>query len=128
MICGIMKVHDLLTRDVITARTHDSVETVRDRMAANAIHALPILDGSGKAAGLVTSTDLLSAIPGDIPITDAMGEVFYEIHSHDDIAAAARLMVRHNIHHLVVLHEGEVAGILSSLDLVKLIADGKVAV
>ena len=41
--------------------------------------------------------------------------------AYNDVSAAARVMRKHRIHHVVVTHEKSVVGIISSLDLLKLV-------
>jgi CBS domain-containing protein len=42
------------------------------------------------------------------------------------VEAVARLMVEHRIHHVVVMERGQVAGVVSSLDLLQVLALGDV--
>jgi len=42
--------------------------------------------------------------------------------SEETVAAAARLMVQKHLHRLIVVHDGRPVGILSSLDMARLVA------
>jgi signal-transduction protein with cAMP-binding, CBS, and nucleotidyltransferase domain len=52
-----------------------------------------------------------------------MTEKVYTVPRYDDVSSAARVMRNHKIHHVVVTHEQQVVGILSSFDLLKLVED-----
>ncbi|NND34187.1 MAG: CBS domain-containing protein, partial [Saprospiraceae bacterium] len=48
-------------------------------------------------------------------------EHVFQVPAYNDISVAARVMRKQKIHHLVVTHEGEIVGIISSFDLLQLI-------
>ncbi len=54
-----MKVKEIMTSDVITVSTGDSVETCAKLMQEHNISGLPVLDEAGKVAGIVTEGDLI---------------------------------------------------------------------
>jgi CBS domain-containing protein len=56
---SLMKVRDVMTEEVITVSTGDSVETCAKLLQKNNISGLPVLDEAGKVAGIVTEGDLI---------------------------------------------------------------------
>ncbi len=54
-----MKIKDIMTTDVITVSTGDSVEHCARLLQENDISGLPVLDDNGKVAGIVTEGDLI---------------------------------------------------------------------
>ncbi len=116
-----VKVADLMVPDVVTAQRHHTVEHARDLMQRNGIHALPVVDPDGTVAGIVSSKDLAADLKGTTPISNVMTREVYTIPQYNDVHHAARLMRNHKIHHVVVTHEQEVVGVLSSFDLLKLV-------
>lgn len=118
-----VKVQDLMRRNVVSARPHDTVGHVRGMLEKNHIHALPVLDADGGIAGIVSSTDVLTHERPGSPIKQLMTEGVYTIPQYTDVQIAARMMRNHHIHHLVVTHEEKLVGILSSFDLLKLVED-----
>jgi CBS domain-containing protein len=60
-----------------------------------------------------------------LTVSDAMIRDVLTANADDDIAAAARLLVEHRIHRLPVVEGGTLVGIVTSLDLVGLIADAR---
>jgi len=54
-----MQIKEIMTTDVITVSTSDSVEQCAKLLQENNISGLPVLDESGKVAGMVTEGDLI---------------------------------------------------------------------
>jgi CBS domain-containing protein len=118
-----VKVIELMTKSVLTAEPHQSIEHVRSMLEKNAISALPVVDGEKRPVGIVSSADLAHDLKPAAPISSIMTDKVYTVPQYDDVSIAARVMRNHKIHHLVVTHEQKVAGILSAFDLLKLVED-----
>ena len=116
-----VKVEDLMTRSVITAEPHQSIEHVRNMLEKNSISAVPVVDSDGHPVGIVSSTDLVHDLKPGAPISQIMTEKVYTVPLYDDTSIAARIMRNHNIHRVVVTHEQKVVGVLSAFDLLKLV-------
>ena len=52
-----------------------------------------------------------------------MATMVHVVHKNSSAQAAAKMMLRHEVHHIVVMDDGEIIGIISSLDFVKLVAE-----
>ena len=118
-----VKVEELMTRSVITAQPHHSVEHVRGMLKHNAISAVPVVDSDGHPVGIVSSTDLVEELKPGSPISHIMTENVYTVPQYDDTSIAARVMRNHRIHRVVVTHEQKVVGVLSAFDLLKLVEE-----
>lgn len=59
-------------------------------------------------------------------VSDAMSRDLLSVGPDEPLAAAARLMVEHGVHRLLVMEGEKLAGILSSLDLIRLFAEERV--
>ncbi len=116
-----VKVEELMTKSVITAQPHQSVEHVRNMLDKNSISSVPVVDSDGHPIGIVSSTDLVQELKPAAPISQIMTEKVYTVPQYDDTSIAARVMRNHKIHHVVVTHEQKVVGILSAFDLLKLV-------
>ena len=55
-------VRDLMSEDPIVARTDDSVDKVARMIAESHHNHLPVVDGEGKLAGMLTRADALSGL------------------------------------------------------------------
>ncbi len=111
-------VADLMTQDLIALRPEDRVGRARDALLTLGIHALPVMVGND-VVGIVTSLDLVDDRPEDQPISTLMTKSPGAIDAEGGVREAAELMIERGLHHLLVESEGEVIGILSSLDLLR---------
>jgi CBS domain-containing protein len=59
------KVSELMTADPVVAGTEDDAEAVARTIAEKHHNHLPVVDGEGRLAGLVTRADALSALVAD---------------------------------------------------------------
>ena len=138
-----LTVRDVMTRDVITVRTDTSFKQIARRLGEHNISALPVLDESGRLAGVVSEADLLPKtgyrdragrshplrVVGRLRRTLAKaaggtaGEVMSSpavtIEPDATLAEAARFMANRGVKRLpVVTERGELIGIVSRADLV----------
>jgi CBS domain-containing protein len=118
-----VKIKDLMVERVITAQPHHTLDHVRGLIERNRISAVPIVGANGAAVGIVTVTDLVADLKGGTPVSQLMTKRIYRVPAYNGVHVAARVMRNHKIHHVVVTHEQEVVGIISSFDLLKLVED-----
>jgi CBS domain-containing protein len=57
-------VRDLMTHDPVAVTVDDDAETVARRVAESHHNHLPVVDGEGRLAGMVTRADALAALVG----------------------------------------------------------------
>lgn len=116
-----VKISELMAKRVITAAPHHTVEHVRGMMERNRIHAIPIVGTNGEPVGIVTTADLTRRVKDQSPVSRIMSDNVTVVPAYNDATVAARIMRKHKIHHVVVTHEKQVIGIISSFDLLKLV-------
>lgn len=116
-----VKIAELMAKRVVTAQPHHSVDHLRALMEKNRIHAVPIVGPGDEALGIVSTADVARELKGETPARRVMTERVYTLPAYNDVSVAARVMRKHKIHHVVVTHEKKVVGVLSSLDLLKLV-------
>lgn len=116
-------VKDLMTFDVQTLLPSDTIDDARDRMLVGAINAIPIVSEAGQTVGMVTSHDLVDDWEGTMPLSACMSQSVVTIESSASVAEAAQVMRAELIHHLVVTDSGQPVGVLSTFDLLDVLAD-----
>jgi predicted transcriptional regulator len=80
------------------------------------------VDKGKKVLGIATVSDVLGM--NDVtPISKVMSDGVFTVPLYSDISTAARIMRNHHIHHVIVTHEQEIVGVLSTYDLLKLVED-----
>ena len=124
-----IQVKDFMATPVATAIGENKVSEIRALMDRKRIHALPIIRYDKKfpevevtIRGIVTSTDLSQDVSDRSLIEDIMTSKVHIIHPESSAQAAAKMMLKHQVHHLVVMDKGKIIGMVSSLDFVKLVA------
>ena len=116
-----VKISELMAKRVITAAPHHTVGHLRGIIVRNRIHAVPVVGSNGEAVGIVTTADLARRVKDTSPVSRIMSEDVTVVPAYNDVSAAARIMRRRKIHHVIVTHEKKVVGIISSFDLLKLV-------
>ncbi len=135
----VMRVRDLMTRDVIAARPGDTLAHLRDLMVDRDVRHMPIIEGEGDLVGLVSQRDLLRnhlIEQTDVPdfIEDALLERLLvrelmttgvvSIEPESDIREAAQIMYENKYGCLPVVEGTRLVGILTESDFVRLMAEG----
>jgi IMP dehydrogenase len=117
-------IKQLMSSPVVMATVETTVESLRTLMNRHDIGAVPITDeGDEKAIrGIVTDTDLRNVEDPSLPVTRVMNTNLCYVNNNDSTATAANLMLKNGIHHLLVKEQDRVVGILSAVDLLKLVA------
>ncbi len=125
-----IQVQDFMSSPVSTAVGESRVSEIRALMKRKGIHAVPIIKYSKKLPdvevtirGIVTGSDLNKEIDDKSPVEEIMSSNIHIIHKHSSAQAAAKMMLKHKVHHLVVMDNGKIVGMISSLDFVKLVAE-----
>lgn len=125
-----LQVNDFMTTPVVTAESTATVGELRRMMKRHGIHAIPITEHTPntkmKLLGIITSTDLCKDFDDENYIHDVMQEQkVHVIASNLGAQAAAACMLKHGVHHLVVMEDGELVGMISSQDFVRLMTKFK---
>lgn len=102
--------------------------------------ALPVVDAAGAVIGVLSRTDLLrlgllqSGARGASPslpmphrmVTEIMTQGAHVITADASLQAAAQSMIGHQIHRLMVVEDGRLVGVISTLDLAAAVRDAGV--
>lgn len=118
-----MKVRDLMVSNVMTTYPEQLIERVKKTMNQHHIHCIPVVDDDDIPIGIITSSDILTNRADRRPVKNYMTQKVYTISPYADASLAARMMRNHGCHHLVVTHEQQIVGIISSFDLLQLVED-----
>ena len=118
------RVADLLHRDPITAAPDVSIRDAARIMAEHRVSALLIVE-DGRIAGIMTDRDLRSKVVAagrDVggPVSAIMTRDPLTIPSSSLAFEAMLEMLGRNVHHLPVVDEGRLVGLVSSGDLMRL--------
>ncbi len=116
-------VGELMTTEVMTVTKHETAGHVADLMRKHKVSALPVVDSEGAALGIVTASDLLADRSAASPVSNFMSAPAFTVPVTEGPHVAARLMRNHHLHHVVVVEQHRVVGIVSTYDLLALVED-----
>ncbi len=139
-----LKIRDLMSREVLTFAPNVSVREAAEQLSTEGVGGAPIVL-RGKLIGMITARDLMdfiAALPADPAemdggtehgilddhaVEEAMTRAPLSTVSPDDpVSKAADLMKSERVHRLPVVEGDKLVGIVSTLDLVRALADRKV--
>ncbi len=109
---------------VITVTPHQTAGHVRELLEKNKINIVPVVGPDKEVLGVVSSADLIKKVSDNKPVSQFMTEKIYTIPRYGDVDLAARMMRKHKIHHLIVIDNKKLAGVVSTFDLLQLL-EGK---
>lgn len=140
-----LKVKDLMTRDVLTIAPNTSVREAAEILSTERVSGTPVVR-LGKLVGMLSAADLLdfiAALPADPDavsgglehgilddhtVEEAMTRgPLTTIESEAPASRAAEVMKEENIHRLPVVDGGRLVGIISTSDVVKAVAERKIS-
>jgi CBS domain-containing protein len=118
------QITSLIEESVITVALNDTVETVEKVLDSHHLSCVPVINAQGECFGVISAPDLVHFHSAR---KNPIAERAWEMCTHKTIAVsadisvkeAAELMVENNIHHLVVVEDGSVKGIVSSIDILR---------
>jgi CBS domain-containing protein len=140
-----LKVKDLMTRDVLSLDPQTTVREAAEILAGEHVSGAPVVR-LGTLVGMVSARDLLdfiAALPADPEaVSGGLEHGILDDHTVEEAmtraplttidpdapaSRAAELMHAEHIHRLPVVEHGRVVGIISTTDLVKAVAQRKLS-
>jgi CBS domain-containing protein len=146
----IMLAQDIMTRTMATVRPDTKLAGAANRMVADHISGLPVVDDEGRLMGVVTEGDLLRRCetgtekqhsgwidlllgPGRLAddyvhshgrtVRDIMTEAVISVTENTPLSDIVRLMERHHIKRVPVVRGEALVGLVSRADLVRVLAE-----
>ncbi len=138
-------VRDIMTTEPLTIKENVTLRDAIKIFSANEVSGLPVLDQDNNLVGVVSSTDVIhnessgsffsTPFKGDIdieliqnakfldhPVSRIMSRNLFTIAPDATIAQMAKVMYEKKIHRLLVTENGTLTGIVTTFDLLKLLA------
>ena len=117
-----MRVRDVMRKQVRTIKPDEPASNAREMFRRYDIHHLVVVDRKN-VIGLIADRDLIDIGP-ETPIQRAMARKPVTIAPNETVRKAAALMTGHVIGSLPVVDDGKLVGIVTTFDLVALLAKG----
>ena len=135
-----MNVETIATKDVVSVRESDSMLWVSSLLKLIGIRHLPVLDDRERLVGVATDRDIKQASASDatsleahelmyllskIRVENIMTKNAVTVSPETEVPSAAKLMIDYKIGCLPVVGDGQLVGIVTRSDFLKLLARGK---
>lgn len=118
-------VKDIMTTPVVTTTIDSTIAYVRELMERKQISAIPIIKLDKEKIilkGIVTTSDLRGITDETTPVDFIMSKQVESVHKETTLKEAAQKMLTKDLHHLVVMDQNKMVGIVSSMDFVEIFA------
>lgn len=121
------RVTRLISRPPVAAPCTVRLQEAARIMTEQGVSALLLMDEEGdrpKLKGIITDRDLRTravteALPSETPVSEIMSEGLITTKAQSFIFEAMLTMLHNNVHHLPVMDNGEVRGVIALADIVK---------
>jgi len=118
-----MKVKEVMKRNVKVVESNSTIQEVAEIMKELDVRDMPVIAGKD-IVGIITDRDIVvkvvanGMIPKEAKVVDGMKEGLFVCGEDDNIEDAARLLVRNEVRHLLVMNrQKSLAGIVSLEDM-----------
>ena len=147
------RVKDIMSRDVVTISSQDTIHEALTLMGENRVSALPVVDRRNHCVGIISTSDLvdmtrdvdddlyhldmvdpttrrflldkLAHSMGSETVQSFMSEDVTSVNEEATLATATREILRNRVHHLPVVDDHDaLIGIISTIDILSEFADG----
>ena len=134
-------VTQIMTREVRCARQEDEVSGLIQLMVRSRLGCMPVVNTVGRPIGMVTKLDLIEQMfpqdrdQSDVPTPtslmprtarELMMPIAITLGEKASVAQAAALMALEGVHHLPIVDPtGKLVGILSTMDVVRWLANNE---
>lgn len=137
--------------NVICLAPDTTVREAEARLADRHVGGAPVVDADGRILGIVSQTDLARHVSrrvseveagrfytdeedfqeiggqatdlGTTPVEKVMSRQVWSVGRNDGVGSAAKLMREHRIHRVLVTEQERLVGILTSLDLLRVVEE-----
>lgn len=136
----ILRVRDIMNREVQTVRRNDQLAVADQLMKQARIRHLPVLEEDESVCAVVSQRDLFrgallralgyggraeETMLRQVAVKEAMSAELYTADPDMSVAAAAQLMIEKKVGCLPVVNGDKLVGIVTETDFVKLIAENR---
>ena len=118
-----MRVEEIMNAPVTVTNRNNKIGYLKDLIARKNINAIPVLEEDGTITGIISTNDVAKCHDENEIVQNIMSDRIHIVLKNNRVKDAAATMVKHGVHHLVVMEEGQVIGMISSMDIVKVYAE-----
>ncbi len=119
------QVGDMAIKDVVSTQEETTIREASQIMSEKRISSIVIMNASNLPSGIVTDRDLREKVVAkgrDVsePVRNIMSATLIRVDARDYCFEAVLKMIKYNIHHVLVIRDGRLAGVITNHDLMML--------
>ena len=120
-------VTEIMTRHVVCAYPDLGLDALLEAMLQKRLGCVPVVDEGGQPIGMVTKLDIVEylAAPSGKPsplVADVMMPLAISLDDDATVAHAAALMSGEDMHHVMIVSDRRLVGIVSTMDITRWLA------
>jgi CBS domain-containing protein len=138
-------IKDIMSENVVAIEENETIQTLVNILAKNDISAVPVVDRNGYISGVVSISDVVKNTSSlefyrasflnplilkidqsksifKLPVSSIMTNKLFSLPPNATVSEMAKIMYENKIHRLLVIENKKLIGIVSTFDLLKLIA------
>ena len=115
-----MQARDIMTHEVITIKPEASVRDAARQLADYHISGMPVVDGQGRMAGIITEADLISK--EGTTVAELMSDRVVSVAEDTPVDEIARILTSNRYKRVPVLRGERIVGVVSRADIVRMMA------
>jgi len=117
-----MKVGEIMTKDVVTLKLTQPIEEATMVLLRRHVHGAPVVDDDGRLVGMLNFMDLKRHAGEERMVRDVMWPAA-AVEEDAPIQEVAAKMLEEKVRRVVIVRRGQVVGIVSATDVVRLFLD-----
>lgn len=119
------QIGEIAEKDVVTVAEDATIQEAARMMSVRRISSVVVVQEDGVPVGIVTDRDLRDKVVSigrtlTEPVRDIMSPPLIRVDSRDYCFEAVLKMLKHNIHHVLVIRDGKLSGVITNHDLMLL--------
>lgn len=118
-----MRVEEIMNAPVTVTNRNNKLKHLKELLSRKGIHAVPVLEQDGTISGIVSVSDVSNSHDEEDLVQNIMSDRVHIVLKNNRVKDAAAMMIKNNVHHLVVMEDGAVVGMISSMDIVRVYAE-----
>ena len=118
-----MRTEDIMSFPVVFTQPNIKITYLKDMFSRKKINAVPVIDSNEDISGIISSSNLVANHDEALTAKDIMSKKVHVCAKNSRVQDALQTMLKHKIHHILVMDDGDVVGIISSMDILKALAE-----
>ncbi len=116
---------EVMSQTPLVISPEDTVDRAANLMRTKDVGSLIVVEG-GMPSGIITERDIVTKVaaaglsPREVKVRDVMTAPVIAIHSHAEVAEAARVMSDRKIRRLAVVDGGKLVGVITENDILQI--------